>query len=77
MKFYGLPESICKWKAIIETEFGITCSKVKAEPDRSANSASFEAELSMDNRDWLEVNYWYKIEDGQTSPWNWRVSFSE
>jgi len=77
MEFYGLHKCVSNWKAIIETELGITCSEVKPEPDRSPKSASFSAKLSAADRDFLQKNYWYEVEAGQTSPWNWRIGFGE
>ena len=75
MEFYGLRESVNSWKAIIETEFGIACSEPTDMPDREVDSTSFTVELSKGERDFLQVNYWYEIQDGQTSPWNWRIGF--
>ena len=77
MEFYGLHDGCTSWKAIIETKLGITCSEIKSEPDRTPDSASFSAELSATDRDFLQKNYWYEVEDGQTSPWNWRIGFVE
>ena len=77
MKFLGLRKCIIGWKAIIETELGIPCSEIIDEPDRTSNSASFTTELSTTDRDFLQDNYWYAVEDGQTSPWNWRIAFDE
>ena len=75
MEFYGLRDGCTSWKEIIETELGITCSELKAQPDRTPSSVSFTAELSKADRDFLQDNYWYAIEAGQTSPWNWRIGF--
>jgi hypothetical protein len=77
MKFYGLTECTKNWKVIIETELGITCGEVIAEPDRLSVSSSFTAELSKADLDFLQDNYWYKVEEGQSSPWNHRIAFGE
>lgn len=75
MKFYGLTESVKKWKEIIETELGITCGKVIKEPDRLIDSSSFSVELSKADRDFLQDNYWHKVESDTASPWNHRIGF--
>ncbi len=77
MKFLGLRESIIGWKAIIETELGIPCSEIIDEQDRAVESVSFTVELSTTDRDRLQNEFWYAVEDGQTSPWNWRIAFDE
>jgi len=76
MIFYGDPESIKGWKALLKKGLG---KKLKCGPTKEEKFPllrhHFEVELTKVERQFMQDVFWYKIEKGV--PWNRRITFLE
>ena len=72
MTFYGTLSSLVGWKKILEKEFG----KIGTEIIDVDNRLQFDVDITKPERDLLQENYWYAVEEGQDMPWNWRIAWS-
>ena len=72
MTFYGTLSSLVGWKKILEKEFG----KIGTEIIDVDNRLQFDVDITKPERDLLQLNYWYAVEEGQDMPWNWRIAWS-
>lgn len=71
MKFFGTQNALEGWSQIIETRLGRECSAIVEEDDR----LHFVADLSDDDLNVLQNEFWYEKADDSDMPWNWRIAF--
>ena len=85
MKFYGTESCIKSWKKIVETDLKKECSETTLEPihidhndtKKSIYRAWFNVDMTKEDRDYLQENYWYVKEEGNNMNWNMRVGFTD
>ena len=70
--FYGTEESLRGWIDIIEQDLDKVCGSIEDEDGR----LKFDVELTDEDRDYLQENYWNMTQDGSDMPWNWRIAYS-
>lgn len=74
MTFFGVQKSLTTWRSIIASRLGATCGPIRQEDDVRF---SFQVELTQQERELLQDQYWYAVEPGQDLRWNDRIAFSE
>ena len=75
--FYGCEDSLAKWKKLVKKETGKSCGKIQL--DKKEDREYFIANCNQADCEKLG-KFWYKKTkdlDGETMPWNWRISFSK
>jgi len=71
MVFFGTNESLNEWRTLIATELGKTGSVITTVDARD----QFSIELTKEERNILQENFWYVKSPNAYFSWNCRIAF--